>query len=330
MEDSQIDLILQGLRDLHTKLNVTQIAAEHDKVNVKKSDLVKFESNKDQVLQSLKELFLTRIKENKEKRLRQNLKSVKAIREVPRRIWITNIMAYLTLDECLQLGQVCVFFNQIVKSPLFIKFKVIQTEKTKIDVSSSHFSVEGQKQQEIVAGQEYPVRRKTTSDKEREDKEAKIEILTNMKLFMQGQVAQAEEKLATNLKDLGILKEMLRIEKNSNQKKEATIKLREEDLKEARATFLEQQGEWLMKKNEMQATIDDQLQKIQNLQIEVKKLKIHKKVLKEEVTNLRSQVASLELKAHNKDTALNNLNEFFKRQTDGLNLDELSSRPDFG
>lgn len=59
------------------------------------------------------------------------------------------------------------------------------------------------------------------------------------------------------MKDMAILKEMLRIEKNSNQKKEATIKLREEDVREARTSLLEQQGEWLMKKNEMQATIDD-------------------------------------------------------------------------
>jgi hypothetical protein len=56
----------------------------------------------------------------------------------------------------------------------------------------------------------------------------------------------------------------------------------------------------------------------------VKKLKIHKKVLKEEVTNLRSQVGNLEIKANNKDVALGNLNEFFKRQTEGLNLDDMA------
>jgi FtsZ-binding cell division protein ZapB len=109
----------------------------------KTSEMLKFDSTKDQVLQSLKELFLVRIKQNKEKRLRQNLKSVKAIREVPRVIWVTRIMAYLSLDECLKLGQACVFFNQIVKSPMFIKFYVTLSEKTKIDVSLSHFGVEG-------------------------------------------------------------------------------------------------------------------------------------------------------------------------------------------
>ena len=79
-----------------------------------------------------------------------------------------------------------------------------------------------------------------------------------MKMFLQSQVTQAEEKLATNMKDIAILKEMLRIEKNSNQKKDSTIKSRETDLKEARENFLEQQTEWGMKKNEMNVNIDDQ------------------------------------------------------------------------
>ena len=46
----------------------------------------------------------------------------------------------MTLDEAFKLGQVSVFFNQIIKSPLFIKFYVTLTEKTKIDVSLNHFN----------------------------------------------------------------------------------------------------------------------------------------------------------------------------------------------
>lgn len=41
------------------------------------------------------------------------------------------------------------------------------------------------------------------------------------------------------MKDIGILKEMLRIEKNSNQKKDSLIKAREADLKETRDNYLE-------------------------------------------------------------------------------------------
>ena len=79
-----------------------------------------------------------------------------------------------------------------------------------------------------------------------------------MKLFLQEKVNQSEQKLATNMKDISILKDMLRIEKNSNQKKESLIKAREADLKETRDNFLEQQSEWLIKKNDMTIKAEEQ------------------------------------------------------------------------
>ena len=133
MEDTQIDLILQGLKDLHAKFSIKP-ANQGGYTDT-------FENEKDACLQSLKELFLTRIKENKEKRLRQNQANVKAIRDVSRVIWVTKIMCYLELDECFKLGQVCVFFNLVVKSPMFMKFYITLSERTKIDVSAGHFSL---------------------------------------------------------------------------------------------------------------------------------------------------------------------------------------------
>jgi len=41
-------------------------------------------------------------------------------------------------------------------------------------------------------------------------------LLTNMKLFLTEQIKQGEAKQATTMKDISILKEMLRIEKNMN------------------------------------------------------------------------------------------------------------------
>jgi hypothetical protein len=119
-------LILQGLKDLHQKF--TQNNTKYG-----------FQNEKDQCLQSLKELFLHRIKENREKRLRMNQTGVKAIRDVPRALWVTKILVYLELDECLKLSQVCVFFNQMIKSPMFIKHYVTLREKTKVDVRPNHF-----------------------------------------------------------------------------------------------------------------------------------------------------------------------------------------------
>ena len=58
-------------------------------------------------------------------------------------------MCYLDLNEVFKLGQVCVFFNQILKSPMFIKFFITQTEKTKIDVSLNHFTNSAGAQQQV-------------------------------------------------------------------------------------------------------------------------------------------------------------------------------------
>ena len=80
---------------------------------------------------------------------------------------------------------------------MFIRYFVTLNEKTKVDVSLNHFDI-------------------NPSKKTKEDKEAQIELLTNMKLFLTEQVKQGDDKLNTNMKDITILKEMLRIEKNMN------------------------------------------------------------------------------------------------------------------
>ena len=79
-----------------------------------------FDTDSDACLMSLKELFLTRVNQNKLRRIKQNEDNV-LIRGVSRVIWLTKIFSCLSLDESLKLGQTCLFFNQLTKSPLFIK-----------------------------------------------------------------------------------------------------------------------------------------------------------------------------------------------------------------
>lgn len=78
-----------------------------------------------------------------------------------------------------------------------------------------------------------------------------------MKLFLTEQVQQGEQKLQTNMKDITILKEMLRIEKNMNQKKETIIQQRDKDLKELRESQLEQTSETLIKLNDLDLKTQD-------------------------------------------------------------------------
>lgn len=89
-------------------------------------------------MQSLRELFLARVNENRMLRLKMN--SSNPMMRVSRVIYLTQIFLYLKLDDCLILGQTCIYFNQLVKSPLFVKYMVLVNEKTKIDVSLGAFN----------------------------------------------------------------------------------------------------------------------------------------------------------------------------------------------
>ena len=82
-----------------------------------------FDSEKDKCLLSLKELFLHRVNANREKRLKQNESNI-CVRGVTRVFWVSRIMIYLDLEDCLKMGQLCVYFNMLTKSPLFVKFMV--------------------------------------------------------------------------------------------------------------------------------------------------------------------------------------------------------------
>ena len=66
----------------------------------------------------------------------------------------------------------------------------------------------------------------------KEDREAEIELLSNMKMFLLDQVQEKEKEKQINIKDISILKDMLKIEKNMNIKKDVIIKEKELQLKE--------------------------------------------------------------------------------------------------
>ena len=80
----------------------------------------------------------------------------------------------------------------------------------------------------------------------KEDREAEIELLSNMKMFLLDQVQKKEKEKQVNIKDISILKDMLKIEKNMNQKKDIIIKEKDFQLKAQRDEALEMQQEHLI------------------------------------------------------------------------------------
>jgi hypothetical protein len=75
---------------------------------------------------------------NREKRLKANESNI-CVKGVTRVFWVTRIMVYLSLEDCLKMGQLCVHFSLLTKSPLFVKFMVQINERTKIDISLNTF-----------------------------------------------------------------------------------------------------------------------------------------------------------------------------------------------
>ena len=132
IDETSIDIVISGLKGLYEKLAAkeqvksqpagTQQQYHHGIEEEHKGELW-FDSEKDKCLLALKELFLHRVNANREKRLRQNEANI-CIRGVTRVFWISRIMVYLPLEECMKMGQLCVYFSQLTKSPLFVKFMV--------------------------------------------------------------------------------------------------------------------------------------------------------------------------------------------------------------
>lgn len=102
-----------------------------------------FDTESDACLMSLKELFLTRVNQNKERRIKQNQANV-MMSGLSRVTWLTLIMPFLQLDESLCLGKTCLYFNQLTRSPIFVKLQVSMNERTKIDVSLDTFGASRQ------------------------------------------------------------------------------------------------------------------------------------------------------------------------------------------
>ena len=210
---------------------------------------------------------------------------------ISRVTWLTQIFVYLSLDDCLMLGQTCLYFNQMIKSPLFIKMQVKMREKTKIDISMNAFSQNrGQlstssislfrsqisnAQQFSSQLEEEKSNAKSGSGKKKgkdlqanarvEDKEAELETLRNVKIFLTDKLKQNEEITCTFQQDINILKDVLRVEKQINQKTQAQLKQKDVDIKDLRQEFLETDKNLREQINRLSITEQEQTLHIQTL-----------------------------------------------------------------
>ena len=164
-----------------------------------------WESESDVCLQSLQDLFLSRVNRNRVRRLKLNEQT--AACRVSRLVWLTHIFGFVSLGEALKVGQTCLHFNQLTKSPLFVRMQVSMRESTKIDVSLAAFGnnlaslaltsaqtgvsrgFSKDLQMEAKAGEREGSER---SGQRGEDKEAELETLRSVKVFLTDKLRQNE------------------------------------------------------------------------------------------------------------------------------------------
>lgn len=128
----------------------------------------------------------------------------------------------------------------------------------------------------------------------KEDKEAELETLRNVKVFLTAKLKQNEEVTSTLQKDIGILKEILRIEKSITQKTKAQLDQKIAELKDTRATQIESEAKLKEQISQLSLRETEHITKIERLNDEKKKLKNHKALLKEEVLRQRAEINTLE------------------------------------
>ncbi len=79
------------------------------------------------------------------------------------------------------------------------------------------------------------------SQKQKEDNEAQLEVLKNVKIFLSDKIKKNEEVIKALQGDIEILKNYLRIEKSVNQKTKQALTQKEKELEDLRREYLDKE-----------------------------------------------------------------------------------------
>jgi len=148
-----------------------------------------------------------------------------------------------------------------------------------------------------------------------EDCMAQLEVLKTVKQFLTDKLKKNDEKTFTMENDIKTLKNLLRIEKQVNQKEQLRIGELERELTEERTRHDEKETNIRDNVNELETKLREKERSIVLLSKKYSEIKNHKKLLKDEVLNLMEQLKSSEFKLQNSQTTVNAISEFFNNNT---------------
>lgn len=149
----------------------------------------------------------------------------------------------------------------------------------------------------MLAATQDPTKAQSSKIGRREDSEAQLEILRNVKIFLTEKLKKSEEQIKTLQNDISVLKDYLRVEKQVHLKTKQQLDSRELELDTLRRESGEREGELRLQTLALSASLADKDKHFEEVHQQKKTLKMHKKVLKDEVLRLRKEVNEWELRA---------------------------------
>ncbi len=230
-EKSMLESLIYGLKRLYNFLAEREIKKEllgkkkEDKEGDKpRKDSGKFvddEENKQRqcVIQSLKDIFIIKQKAERDKRLQTNAGLL--IFRIPNHIFGKYVLCCMDLKEICKLCLVCVNFNSVIKSNVFLCQYVKVQEKTSININLKAFGA-GKKAPPPVLGKGNSSPTKADPAPEdfksaKEDPEMQLDVQKRMKAFLSAKLQESDEQVAILRNDIIVMKNLLTIEKSSRE-----------------------------------------------------------------------------------------------------------------
>ncbi len=226
MEEKPLsEKLVEGLETLYTKLTGNRAPALASEPG-KAPD----EETKDKApatLMTLQELFARRQQEWKEKRITMNADN--HFLRIPRVVMLKYLLPYFEVDEVCQLCAVCVCFNSLIKSTLFLHYYVSLHEKTGIAINL------GDTTSAAAVPKRSPHKAKPADEKSaQEDAEVQREMLRKMREFLSTRLKESRDCVKTLKNDIHSLRGVLEAEKGTKEKALARAEQLENEISEHR------------------------------------------------------------------------------------------------
>jgi len=313
-EKSLLESLIFGLKRLYNYLAEREIKKEllgQKDALTKSPNSIDDEENKQRlgVLQSLRDIYILKQKQEKAKRLEKN--SGFLLFKLPQNIFIKNILCCLELKDIQNLCLVSYNFNQMVKSNVFLVQYIKIQEHTNIKVNLKAFS--GFSKKPIKEEQKKADASPTKPEENKIDLENLIETQKRTKAFLSAKLQESDEKIKILKNDMAVMKSLLSFEKAAKEDAiEQTSRL-EAEFKAIKSELEEKEARLSEKVSDLEARMRGKNSEYEQINEEVERLKSVRVKLRENHKQLLMKIDDLKEKNDGKVKIIQELVERFEK-----------------